>query len=101
MANAFVNRLLHLDQADLWVELVVVTDNFDLLADHPALGIDVVGNELELIEADLADAGAATRERIDIADLDGVFGRRRHGGHAEHGQPKRDRNNSLPHWCPP
>ena len=54
----------------------------------PPLALTCVGDEIELVEADLADAGAAARKRIDIADLDGALGRRRHGGAAEHGQPE-------------
>ena len=40
-ADAVVDRLLHLDEAHLRVELVVVGDDLDLLAHDAALGVDV------------------------------------------------------------
>ena len=57
----------------LRVELVVEADDLELLAEHAALGVDLVGEELERLEADLADAGAAAGERIDVGDLDRVL----------------------------
>jgi hypothetical protein len=45
-------------------------NDLDLLAENAALGIELFGEELERLEADFADAGAAARQRIDVADLD-------------------------------
>ncbi len=45
----------------------------DLLALNAALGVHFVGKELEYLQADFADAGAASRQRIDIADLNGFL----------------------------
>ena len=73
-ADAGVDRLLHLDQAFLRVELVVVGDDLELLAQDAALGVGDLGEIVEGLEADLADAGAAARERIDVGELDGVIG---------------------------
>ena len=69
VANAGIDRFLRLDQAFLRVRLVVERNDFDLLAQNAALGIEFFGNELVRLEADLADAGAAPRQWIDIADL--------------------------------
>ncbi len=59
-ANAAIDGLLRLDQAFLRVGLVVERYDFDFLALDAALGIQLIGNELEGLQADFADAGAAT-----------------------------------------
>ncbi len=88
VAHAAVNRLLRLDQALLRIGLVVQWDDLDLLAEDAALGVQLVGQELEGLEADFADAGAAAGEWIDVTDLHGLL---RHRRAAEHRQ--RDRRN--------
>ena len=82
-ANARVDRLLHLHERFLRVELVVEGNELDLLAEHTALGVLQVGDELERLETDLADAGAAARKRIDVGDLGRVL-RRGRGAQAQH-----------------
>ena len=74
--NARIERLLDLNQAFLRIDLVVIADDLELLAEHAALGVDFLGNELERLEANLADARPAARQRIDIGDLEGVLRRR-------------------------
>src|ERR1700728_2590764 len=59
IAYAGVDGLLRLDQALLRVGLVVERDDLDLFAQNAALGIELVGEKLEGLEADFADAGAA------------------------------------------
>jgi len=46
------------------------------VAEDAALGVELVSQILKRLETTLADAGTATGERIDVADLDGVLGRR-------------------------
>ena len=59
MRIAGVDRLLHLHQAFLRIELVVVRPTISsFLPSDAALGVDLVGQELESLEPDLADAGA-------------------------------------------
>src|SRR6266567_3716686 len=71
--NSGIERLLDLNQAFLRIDLVVIADDLELLAEHPALRIDFLGKELESLEADFADARPATRQRIDIGDLEGIL----------------------------
>ena len=73
-AGAGVDRLLHLHEAFLRVGLVVEGQDLELLARRAALGVKLVRQELEGLEAHLADRGAGTRERIDVGDLDRVLG---------------------------
>ena len=77
VADAGVDRLLRLDQAFLRIGLVVERNDLDLLAEHAALGVQFVGQVLEGLQSALADAGAAARQRVDIAQLHRVFGDRR------------------------
>ena len=96
VADAGVDRLLHLDQGLLGVELVVVGGDLELVAGNAAMRIGHVGEILEGFQANLADARPAAGERIDIGDLDGVLSgrgqRRDHGGGygAEHGAEARN-----------
>ena len=85
IADAGVDRLLRLDQAFLRIGLVVERNDLDLLAENAALGVQLVGEKLEGLQADFADAGAAARQRIDIADFDRLL---RHRRTAEHRQRK-------------
>ena len=48
--------LLHLHQAFLRIGLVVEGKDLELLAGGAALGVELIGEELEGLEADLADA---------------------------------------------
>jgi len=70
IAHAGIDRLLRLDQALLRIGLVVERNDLDLLAQNAALGVRLVGQILERLQADLADAGAAARQRVDIADFE-------------------------------
>ena len=78
-ADALVGGLLRLNQALLRIGLVVQPDDFDLLAEEAAGGVDLVGEILERLEADFADRRAAPGEGIDITDLDRVVRERRNG----------------------
>ena len=98
VADAGIDRLLRLDQAFLRIGLVVERDDLDLLAQNAALGIELVGNELKCLEADLADAGAATRQRVDITDFDGFL---RHRRSAHHRQRESSSHHELTHIIPP
>src|SRR5205807_9316583 len=67
----------------LRIGLVVERNDLDLLALDAALGVQFVGEELEGLEPDFADAGAAARQRIDITDLDCLLRHRRSAGHEQ------------------
>ena len=54
--------------------MVVERNDLDLLALDAALGVNLVGKKLERLEADLADAGAAARQRIDETDFQCFLG---------------------------
>src|SRR6266478_3543956 len=98
IADASVDGLLRLDQAFLRIGFVVERNDLDLLALDAALGVHFVGEELEYLQADFADAGAATRQRVDIADLDRLLRYRRA---AEHRQRKRRSYHQPTHVIPP
>ena len=97
-ADAGVDRLLRLDQAFLRIGLVVERDDLDLLALDAALGIHFVGKKLEGLQADFADAGAAARQRVDIADLERLL---RHRRAAEHRQREGRSHHEFTHVIPP
>ena len=60
--DAGIDRLLRLDQALLRVQLVVERHHLDLLAENPALGIQLIGEEfLKGLQVSFASAGTATR----------------------------------------
>ena len=94
VTHAGVDGLLGLDQAFLRVGLVVERNDFDLLAENAALGVQFIGQILKGLEADFADAGAAARERVDIADFHGVL---RHRRSAQHGQCERRSHHQFTH----
>ena len=59
----------------LGVELVVVGDDLELAGPTtPPWALVTVGEILEGLEADLADARSAAGQRIDVGDLDVVLG---------------------------
>src|SRR5258708_15692490 len=98
IADASVDGLLRMDQAFLRIGLVVERNDLDLLALNAAFRVHFVGKELEYLQADFADAGAASRQRIDIADLDCLLRYRRA---AEHRQRKRRSHHQSTHVIPP
>ena len=75
-ADTRIDGLLKLDQRLLGVELVVVGDYLQLPAGNAAVRIRPLGQILEGLEADLADARSAAGQGVDIGDLDGVLGNR-------------------------
>ena len=77
-----VDGLLRLNQTFLRVGLVVERNDLDLFALDAALGVHFLGKELERLQADFADAGAAAGQRVDIPDLERLL---RHRRAAEHG----------------
>ena len=96
--NAGIYRLLRLDQALLRVDLVVERHDLDLLAENPALGIQFIGEELKGLQAFFANAGTATRQRVDVADFKGILG---HSRRAEHRQREERSHHEFTHVNPP
>ena len=59
--SAGIDRLLHLNQAFLRIGLVIEGQDFEFFAGSPALGVQLVGHELERFQPHLADRGAWAR----------------------------------------
>ena len=51
-----------------------ILDLAGMLGEQP--GVQLFGDELKCLQSDFADAGAAARERVDVADLDSFLGYR-------------------------
>ena len=78
-ADALIGGLLRLDQTFLRIGLVVERDDFEFLALRAAGGVQLIGEVLERLQADLADRRAASRQRIDVADFYRLIRERRAG----------------------
>ena len=97
-ADAGVDGLLRLDQAFLRIGLVVERYDLDLLALDAALGVHFIGEKLEGLEADFADAGTTARQWVDITDLERLL---RHRRSAEQRQCKGRSYYEFSHVIPP
>ena len=97
-ANAGVERLLQLNQALLGIDLVVVADDFELVAEHAALGIDLFGEILKRLESRLAGARGEPGQRIDESDPNGLLrARGRTQQYRRAGQQRRLQMHGI-HW---
>ena len=96
--NTGIDRLLRLDQALLRVQLVVERHDLDLLAENPALGIQLIGEELKGLQVSFASAGTATLQRVDPANFAGILGQSRR---AEHRQREERSHHEFTHVNPP
>ena len=72
---------------ELGLALIVLCDEFNLLAEHAAVGVHLGDNDFRCVQARHTIRGEVTRVGTGNADLDGVFGlsgsghgRGKHGG---------------------
>ena len=75
--HVLVGRALERDQRVRRLRLVVERDQFELLAERAALGVDVVDDVLHLLQVGVADLRERPRKRIGVGDLDGPLAPRR------------------------
>ncbi len=73
-ARARVNGLLRLNEGLLRIGLVIKRNQLEFFPARAAFRIQIVDHELILLEPHFADRGTRPRKRIDIGDLDRIFG---------------------------